>query len=206
MLLRMLHPFMPFLTEELWHKLPGERTFLAAGTWPDHDPSRIDDSADRQMGLVQSLVVKIRNLRAETNIDTGQRVDVLLHASTEQEARLLREQSPLIASLCRAGRVKVEDHISEDVVAARGVAGGVQIAIPLEGLFDFDAARERILKDLGKLDKELVTRSKKLSNASFLERAPADVVEKERRLHGELLERKAKLESNLALLGDGGSS
>jgi len=205
-LLRLLHPFMPFITEELWHKLPGEDSFLAVADWPTADPGRADERSEREIELIQSLVAKVRNLRAETNIDAGKRIELLVHGSNADETTLLREQAELVATLVRASAVRVEDHISEDVVAARGVVGGVQIAIPLEGLLDFEAARGRLVKDLAKLDKELQARTKKLGNASFLERAPDDVVKRERQLQAELIERKTKLESNLALLGDSGTS
>ena len=113
---------------------------------------------------------------------------------------MLREQQELIAALVRAESVSILDAIADDLVAARGLAAGVQIALPLEGLLDFGAERERIGKELDKVDKELETRSKKLANPSFVSRAPAEVVEKERSLQQELVLRKERLAKNLANL------
>ena len=114
---------------------------------------------------------------------------------------MLAEQEKLVATLVRAESIDVVEAIDERLVAARGLAAGVQIALPLQGLLDFDAERERLGKELAKVEKELNTRSKKLSNHSFVSRAPVAVVEKERALQNELLLRKERLARNLANLG-----
>ncbi|MEE8411767.1 MAG: valine--tRNA ligase, partial [Acidobacteriota bacterium] len=141
------------------------------------------------------------HLRAESRIDAGKRIAVLLHAGDPDAASMLREQHGLIAALVRAESVSILDAIPDDLVAARGLAAGVQIALPLEGLLDFAAERERIGKELDKVDKELATRSKKLANHAFVSRAPAEVVDKERRLQQDLVLRKERLARNLANLG-----
>jgi valyl-tRNA synthetase len=200
-ILRLLHPFMPFVTEELWQKFPHEGTLLAGAAWPKADPALADAKAERDVEMIQELVVKVRNLRAETGIDPSRRVEVRLHATSPRNARLLEEQARLIATLVKAGKVDVVPSIPSSLVAARGIARGIEIAIPLEGLLDFEAERKRLSKDLEKIDADVEIRSRKLNNESFLERAPADVVEKERAAHKELLERKKKLETTLAALG-----
>jgi valyl-tRNA synthetase len=200
-LLRLLHPMMPFITEELWHKLPQEESFLAAADWPLLNEALIDTQAEEQVALLQETVVKIRNLRAESNIDAARRIEVLLVPQDSANHELLATQSGLIAALVRAAKVRLVDRLAPSLIAARGAINGVQIALPLEGLLDLDAERARLRKDLGKLERELQGRAKKLSNSCFVERAPEDVVEKERRLHRELLERKDRLEQHLAELG-----
>jgi valyl-tRNA synthetase len=202
-LLRLLHPIVPFITEELWHKLPAVGDgLLAAESWPQADDSLIDAEAERRVEQLQETVVKIRNLRADHNIDPGRRIEILLAAEEPGTASMLEEQRELIAALVRAGEVRRVDSIPEATIAARGTTGSVQIAVPLEGLLDLDAERARIRKDLEKVGKELRSRSRKLNNLSFLERAPAEVVEKERRLHAELVERRDRLEGHLATLGE----
>jgi len=200
-LLRMLHPVMPFVTEELWAKLPGCDGFAAVAAWPSKDDFTADDAAEAQMKVLRQTVVEVRHLRAESRIDAGKRIAVLLHADDPDAASMLREQHGLIAALVRAESVSILDAIADDLVAARGLAAGVQIALPLEGLLDFAAERERIGKELDKVDKELATRSKKLANHSFVLRAPAEVVDKERRLQQDLVLRKERLAKNLANLG-----
>jgi valyl-tRNA synthetase len=178
-LLRMLHPVMPFIV----------------------DRGLIDADAEREIERLQEMVVKVRNLRVESNIDPSKRIELLLHCDATPGQRDWEKQADRIAALVRADAVRIVDSIDETLVAARGVAAGVQIAIPLEGLLDFDVERARLMRDLAKVEKALQSRAKKLNNASFLQHAPADVVERERGLQGELAERKSRIESHLALLG-----
>jgi valyl-tRNA synthetase len=203
-LLRLLHPMMPYITEELWQKMPLGDSYLSCTEWPEFDPEKVDDEAERKLELIKETVVKTRNLRAESNIDAGRRIEVLLHSEDRAAVETLRAEAASLASLVRASAVRVVDDMDEGMIAARGVIRDIQIAIPLEGLLDLDAERGRLLKDLGKVEKEMQTRGRKLSNHSFLDRAPAEVVEKERRLHQELAERKEKLEQLLASFGAGG--
>jgi valyl-tRNA synthetase len=200
-LLRTLHPMMPFITEELWEKLPGCEGFVAVAAWPTKDDYRSDEAAEEQMKVLQQTVAQIRHLRVESRIDAGKRIPVLLHAGDADVSAMLTEQQDLIATLVRAESISILDAIDDDQVAARGMALGVQIALPLEGLLDFEVERGRLGKELDKVDRELAMRSKKLANHSFISRAPAEVVEKERSLKNDLVLRKERLAKNLANLG-----
>jgi len=198
--LRVLHPFMPFLTEELWARLPGSEGHLAVAAWPAVDRTRIDPAVEREMELLREVVVVIRHMRVESNIDPSRRIDVFIKA-TGEEARVVDEEAPSLEQLVRAGSVKRVDDFDESLVAARGVARGVEIAIPLAGVLDLDAERERLQRDLDKVEHEIESRGRRLNNTSFLERAPQEVVERERRIQTELLERKSRLDESLANLG-----
>jgi valyl-tRNA synthetase len=202
-LLRLLHPVMPFITEELWQTLPHQGEFLATASWPRLREDRLDARAERDMELLQELVVKTRNVRAEAGIDPSRRIDVLVHAESARNRKLVAEQAALIAALVRAERVEVVDAFPEGLVAARGVVRSLEVAIPLAGLLDFDAERTRLTRDLAKIVAELDPRNRKLANESFLERAPAEVVEKERAIQREYLEKKRRIEATLATLGGG---
>jgi valyl-tRNA synthetase len=202
--LRALHPFMPFITAELWQRMPNTSGYAATSEWPTGDEDRFDERAESEMDLLQDTVVKIRNLRAETGIDPGKSIDVLLRPDDATSGAILDREGRLIARLVRAESVRRIDEIADDLIAARGVVRGVQLAIPLEGLLDIDAEKDRLGKQLAKLDKELATRSRKLSNPSFLERAPADVVARERGLREELVEKKERLEAHLGVLAKNG--
>jgi valyl-tRNA synthetase len=200
-LLRLLHPVMPFITEELWQRLPASSGLLALAAWPEVDPALRDADAERAVDRLQQLVVKVRNLRVETNIDPSKRIELLLHADDERDRDLWRREDARIAALVRAAKVEVLEQLDETMVAARGVAAGTQIAIPLAGLLDFDVERSRLKRDLLKVEKALQSRAKKLNNAAFLEQAPPEVVAREREVHGELVDRKDRIEQHLALLG-----
>jgi valyl-tRNA synthetase len=150
---------------------------------------------------LQEVIVKVRNMRAESNIEPGRKVGLQLHVDDPVEAARLESQSETIAALARAEKVEVVPKIADDLVAARGVTRGVQLAIPLEGVLDLEGERKRLERDLLKVTRELEGRSRKLNNASFLEKAPAAVVEKERRLQRELAERRDRIERHLKQLG-----
>ena len=200
-LLRLLHPVMPFVTEELWQKIPHDGALLATAAWPKVREDRLDARAERDMELLQELIVKARNVRAEAGIDPSRRIDLLVHAESPRNRKLLSEQAALVATLVRADRVEVVDAFPEGLVAARGVVRSLEVAIPLAGLLDFDAERTRLTRDLAKIVAELDARNRKLANESFLERAPAAVVEKERAIQKEFLEKKRRIEATLATLG-----
>ena len=201
LLLRMLHPFMPFLTEELWHKLPQEESFLAVASWPGYEDSKIDSEAERTVELLQELVTRIRQMRAQSHIDPGRRIEVLVLGGNAETGRMLETQSRLISELARASELRTVDRFADDLVAARGVVRNLQVAIPLAGVLDLEVERKRVLKDLAKVEQELKSRSRRLNDPTFMERAPEAVVEKERRVQQELVERKGRLDENLALLG-----
>ncbi len=203
--LRLLHPIMPFLTEELWQKFPHTGDYLATSHWPTARPERLDARAERDMAMLQELVVKIRNVRVEAGIDPSRRIEVLVHADNPEDGQLVADQSVLVAALVRAERVVVVEAFAADLISARGVVRGFEVAVPLAGLLDFNAERTRLVKELRKIDAELTARNRKLSNESFLERAPADVVEKERAIQKEFLEKKRRIESTLATLGENGA-
>jgi valyl-tRNA synthetase len=198
--LRLLHPFMPFITEELWEKLPGSEGLLASASWSESDGTAFDETAESDVTTLQDLVIKVRNLRAESHIDPGRQIRILVHPMTDAEASLVREQVDRIAPLVRASAVEIVEEFPAGLVAARGVAGGFEVAIPLEGLLDLDAERTRLDRDLAKVSRELEARNRKLHNTSFLQKAPPEVVEKERILHAELAEKKERIERTLATL------
>jgi valyl-tRNA synthetase len=198
--LRLLHPFMPFLTEELWGRLPGSAGLLSRAAWPASDAARIDAAAEADMQVVQDVAVAVRHMRIESNIDPSRRIDVLVRADAEL-ARVLDQATASLGQLVRAGSVRRVERFDPDLVAARGVTRGVEIAIPLAALLDLDAERDRLRRDLDKIEREIESRAKRLANTSFLERAPEDVVKRERKLQTELLERKSRLDESLAKLG-----
>ena len=198
-LLRMLHPFMPFITEELWHQLPGAEGFLAAASWPTAEGKRRDAAAEQAVERLQELVVKTRNLRAEASVPAGKKIELDLAAPADERA-VLEPESARIATLTRAETLRWHDVLPDEGVAARAVAGSLQISIPLEGLLDLDAERQRLTKEIAKLEKDLGSRRKKLGNEAFLAKAPAAVVEKERAIEAEQQDKLQRLGQTLERL------
>jgi valyl-tRNA synthetase len=200
--LRLLHPFMPFITEEIWQQLP--KPSVAPGSvmitaFPAAEERFLDPDAERQMGLVVDVSVAVRAIRSEYNVPPSQTVAVMVRADGERRAIL----AGLVEMVERATRAKVTlvDALPEAKNAAKAVVGGdVELMVPLAGLIDVAAEKARLEKDARKADKEIDTLSRKLSNASFVERAPAEVVDKERARLEEETARATRLRTALAAL------
>ena len=203
--LRLLHPFMPFLTEELWHKLPGTSNALhnsayknAEATimltdYPQGEPSLIDEQAESEMQSVIELISKVRNIRAEMNIKAGDKPAVYVAANTQMQ-KIFAENESQILKLARVSRLSLTENLDVPKASARGVlSGNVEIAIPLEGLIDFEKERERLGNQLNKINIEAERLQKQLSNQNFIEKAPPEKVR-------ELNERVAEIETQSAAL------
>jgi valyl-tRNA synthetase len=200
--LRLLHPLMPYISEELWHKLRDDGSYLATTPWPVADDGLVDPTAEAGIELLQELVVKVRNLRAETNIDSRKPIEVRLRTDDPAVRGLLEREAALVSTLVRASALHVVDEQDERVVAARGVARGIEIVLPLAGVLDLGAERQRLERERSKLEGELATRVRKLESRSFVDKAPPEVVARERELRDELLRRRERLERHLELLAD----
>ena len=196
--LRLMHPFMPFLTEELWSRIPRTGDVLAIAPTPALDPAEVDADAESDMAFVMDVVGRVRNLRAELNIDPARRLPLLYDAREERPARTLAVNAPIIVSLARLERLEACDRLETRGPAARAVAAGVDLAVPLAGILDLDAERRRLQRELDRIAKEQETHARKLANQDFLHRARPEAVEKTRRAHAELAERLDRLGRTLA--------
>jgi len=200
--LRLLHPLMPYVSEELWHKLRDDGSYLATTAWPAADDGLVDPAAEAGIELLQELVVKVRNLRAETNIDSRKPIEVRLRTEDPAVRGLLEREAALVSTLVRASALHIVEEQDEQVVAARGVARGIEIVLPLAGVLDLGAERQRLERERSKLEGELATRVRKLESPSFVDKAPPEIVARERELRDELLRRRERLERHLELLAD----
>jgi valyl-tRNA synthetase len=189
--LRLLHPFMPFLTEELWQYLTGDgstssrypdapRTIMLAA-YPTDEASAVDEAAERDWGLAQELIVAIRNARSEYKVEAARWVTATIAAGERTEA--LRSQAALIARLARvqADELMIVEQLAEKPAqAAAIVIGEVECYLPLAGLIDLEAERTRVGKELAAAEADVARREAKLANEGFTAKAPAAVVQRER--------------------------
>ena len=177
-ILVILHPFMPFITSELWNNTGTRSERLINVSWPKNES--FDTAAIGDIDWVIELIGSIRSLRAEMNLPAGAKLTVLLKgANADSLAHLLRFK-PIICSLARLEDIcGYEDEITPDMV--QSVFREASLLIPLKGVVDFAAERERLQKELAGLEQNLAGYERKLSNPSFVERAPAAVVEEEKR-------------------------
>ncbi|AJE02888.1 valine--tRNA ligase [Geobacter pickeringii] len=198
-LLRLLHPFMPFISEEIWQALPGTRPTSSIMTAPWPVPNQAWDFAEgaAEMELVMEVIRGIRNIRGEMEVPPSREIAAILNCGSDASLHLLRKNEAYVMSLARLSDLAIGSGLDKPADAAIQVAGDVEIAVPLKGLVDVEEEEKRLLKEIGKLEKDEEFLAKKLQNPSFVERAPADVVEKEREKLTEAVQKKEVLLASL---------
>lgn len=203
--LRLLHPFMPYITEELWQQLPGvdekllhpayrdaQPTIMLAA-YPQSDANLIDEQAESEMKAVIEMISRVRNIRSEINIKPGQQIDLLV--KTPDGAVLGLEIKKQIQRLTRASAISETDREHWPRASARAVwAVGGELAVPLEGLIDFAQERERLGRESDKLQKEAAKLEGQLANPQFAERAPAEKVNETKERLADIAQRTAALQ------------
>jgi len=178
--LRMLHPFIPFVTEEIWQHLPHEEEALIIARWPEADPTLIDDEAEAEMALMMALIQGIRHIQAEYNVTPGTAVPVHIAAASRLE--LIEAQRALLDRLAHAdpAALQIAAHLDAPDHAAAAIAGDVTAYVPLAGLIDLTAERARLQKRLDETAAQVGRSEELLANESFTGKAPAEVVARER--------------------------
>ena len=198
-ILVILHPFMPFITTQLWDNLADRDEKLILHPWPQNEV--VDNQAKEAVDWVIEAVSAVRSLRAEMNLPAGAKLKALLKDASAEVSTYARDFAGIICSLARLESIDVlHDAVTPDMVQT--VCRGAAILLPLKGVVDFAAERERLQKELAQLDKNLAGYAAKLSNAAFVERAPAKVVEEEKKRQADALANKAKVEAALARIAN----
>jgi valyl-tRNA synthetase len=176
-MLKLVHPFMPFITEEIWQLLDErkEGESISTSSFPKLDEKLIDKNAEAEILFVQEVVTAIRNIRGEMNLAPSKLINVFLKTD-----KVTEEQALYMKSLVRIDKLEFDLHMAKPKASASAVVKGCDIFIPLEGLIDLDVERTRIEKEITRLSSSLEGVKKKLSNENFVAKAPADVIEKER--------------------------
>jgi valyl-tRNA synthetase len=202
-ILKLLHPFMPFISEELWSVTaehgPPRHHMLALDAWPAHDG--LDDAvAEAEIGWVIDLITAIRSVRVEMNIPAATMLPLVLAGASPQAAIRARHWSEFIQRLARIADISFADAPPQGAVQL--VVRGDVAALPLKGVIDLDAERARLAKEMAKCDADIARVDAKLNNPNFVARAPEEVVEEEKEKREEALARKAKIAEALQRLKD----
>lgn len=204
--MRLLHPFCPFLSEEIWQNIPGGKDrwkksgieFCAGAPYPTCDSSRTDSMAEKEMGVIQQAVVAIRNIRQESGLSASKRLSAVVVLSDPS-----LDLSASISEIIRLAKltdltVEKSEGYEKPGQAAAKACRGFEVVLPLEGLIDVDKERTRLERELEKINKEIQGLSGRLSSEAFLSRAPAAVVESSKDQLKELKERAQKTKTALS--------
>jgi len=197
-ILMVLHPFMPYLTETLWQEIASRPTLLIAAQWPSY--AGLDDANARQeMDWVVDMITSVRSVRSEMNVPPGIKMPMIVHGlSADNQARLTTHRA-LIETLARLDTISLDGEAPK--ASAQVVVGEATAILPLEGIIDVAAEKQRLAKEIKKQDGEVKKLSGKLSNQGFLAKAPPEVVEEQRERLADAEATVGKLTAALALLG-----
>ncbi len=196
-ILRLLHPIMPFVTEEIWQHLPSKGISLALAEFPAADAGMRDKEEERAMKVLQNAIVELRTLKAENQIPLKQKISLWVKCGKTEE-KAIREHLVYFEVLANVESLEIMDEFPDGQMMLKGVAGSIEMAIPLqEGLVDFAKEKLRLEKELAKIRAEIEKIEKRLGNESFVEKAPQHVVEEAKSRLRELHDRNKRLSENL---------
>lgn len=204
--LRLLHPFMPFVTEEIWQNiseyLPRTGNSIVMSEFPKELP--VDHEAEERMSLIMDAVTGIRNIRGEMNISPAAELDVMIKPFNGSVEGIMRESLHLIARLAKAGDISIGKDIVKPKVSATSIKDLFEVYVPLEGLLNISGEIDRLMKEKKKVEESLVFLDKKLLNEDFLKRAPKDVIQKEKSKYEELVVKNERLTASINRLKEMG--
>jgi len=181
-LLRLLHPLMPFITEEIWQALPGKRPVasLMLASWPEAGVLPVDAARAQRMARIMDVVRGIRNIRGEMDVNPGKQIAAVLDCKSDEALAIMGEGERYLRALAKVNELTCGMGVERPKQAATQVAGDIEILVPLAGLIDLDEEEKRLQKEIAKVEKDVTMFEKKLANADFVARAPVEVLEKDR--------------------------
>ena len=230
--LRLLHPVMPFITEEIWQTLPeavrnaecgdlhpavtsaktrvqgvrnerqkANKESIMVSAYPSPDNKLINAVVERDMQMVMDLIMAIRNIRGEMNIAPSMKITAIVKVENNEMSGHLEKNAGYVTSLARLELLRIGTNEAKPKAVATGVIKGAEVYVPLEGIIDLTQERDRLMKEIAKISKDIEVFSKKLSNKNFVDKAPKDVVEKDTAKLEDFKVKREKLEQSLKLLG-----
>ncbi|PIU39995.1 MAG: hypothetical protein COT00_04060, partial [Candidatus Omnitrophica bacterium CG07_land_8_20_14_0_80_50_8] len=200
--LKLLHPFMPFITEEIWQKIPHEGESIMLSDWPKSVRGWIDKKTESEVGLIISEIQAIRNVRSAWQINPKDFVGVVVKTQRDKEMMVLNKYSSYIAQIARISSLQIGKNISRPKESAAANIGRVETYVVLSGLIDVRMERQRIEAALSDVERMMRGLEGRLQNMDFVNKAPKDIVEKERKKAAEFENRKKRLEENLKTLSE----
>ncbi len=192
--MRMLHPYMPFITEEIWQQLPHEGASITIASWPEIDSQHTNEQAVVEMNRLVSIIRSVRNIRAEVDTPMSREIRLFIRAENEDIVQELENNRPYLERFCNPSELQIATSIDTNEESMSAVVTGAEIFLPLEGLIDFEKEIARLEKELAKWTDEVERVKKKLSNKGFVEKAPEAVVEAERKKEIEYVQKRDRVQ------------
>ncbi|WP_096269584.1 valine--tRNA ligase [Paucisalibacillus globulus] len=198
--MRLLHPFMPFITEEIWQKLPHEGESITVADWPTVREDFHDEKAAEEMKRLVSIIKSVRNIRAEVDTPMSKQISLLIQAKDDSIVAELETNRGYLERFCNPSELVIATNVDAPEKAMTAVVTGAEIFLPLEGLIDFDKEIARLEKELDKWNKEVERVQKKLQNQGFISKAPEAVIEEEKKKEQDYLDKQEAVKTRLAEL------
>jgi valyl-tRNA synthetase len=195
--LRLLHPFMPFVTEEIWQSLPHKGESIMKADWPEAARDEIKKDIEEEMELVKNIVNEIRNARSEGKVNPGAKIRVNIKTSDEVSIKMISNSLHYITDLAKVEKIEIGPLVLKPELSVTAVLPKLEIFVILEGLIDLGKEKERLAREIEKIALEIEKAKVKLSNESFLQRAPVEVIAIEKKKQQDYIEKKQKLQENL---------
>ena len=196
-ILKLLHPFMPYVTEEIWQHFPSSGKSLSLAPFPVADSCLIDKNSEATMKILQDAIVEVRTLKAENGIPLKKTINLLVKCSG-REAGIVREYQIFFKTLANVQNLEILEEFPKEQKLLKGVSGLIEIAIPLEeGLVGLEKEKLRLEREITRIKIEIEKIEKRMGNKGFLDRAPRHIIEETKERLKELQSRKRKLNENL---------
>ncbi|MGN7359876.1 valine--tRNA ligase [Paenibacillus sp. SAF-054] len=191
--LRMIHPFMPFISEEIWQHLPHQGESITLASWPEFDPALENAEAAREMSLLMDVIRSVRNIRAEVNVPMSKKVELMLKAGDDQLLQIVNRNEIYVQRFCNTSSFEAGLGLETPDKAMTAVVTGAELYLPLAGLIDIDQEIARLEKELQNLNGEVQRVEKKLGNEGFVSKAPAKVIEEEKAKMADYSDKRSKV-------------
>lgn len=188
--MRLLHPFMPFITEEIWQSLPHQGESITIAAWPTVNKDLTDHKAATEMKLLVEVIRAVRNIRSEVNTPMSKQIPMTIKAKDQAVLTQLENNLAYIEKFCNTSSLNIVTEVTANEKSMTAVVTGAEIILPIEGLINIEEEIKRLEKECEKLDKEVERVQKKLGNEGFLKKAPEKVIEEEKAKEKDYLEKR----------------
>ncbi|MGG0795951.1 valine--tRNA ligase [Brevibacillus laterosporus] len=196
--LRLLHPFMPFITEEIWQALPHQGESITIAAWPQAKGELTFNDAEAEMSLLMDIIRSVRNIRAEVNVPMSKNIELVIKANDQQSLQSLQRGEEFLVRFCNPEKLVIGTDLEAPEKAMSAVVTGAELFLPLAGLLDLEQERKRLEKEIDTLNKEVERIEKKLNNPGFMAKAPANVIEEEKAKMADYANKREKVIARLA--------